>query len=50
VADLQAVGPWGRFFDIRKDIRVAAKPEAEGGKGVAAKFWDWSMEQVQEYA
>ncbi|KAK0740187.1 short chain dehydrogenase reductase [Schizothecium vesticola] len=44
------IGPWGRFFDIRKDIRVAAVPESEGGKGVAAKFWDWSMQQVGKYA
>lgn len=43
------VGPFGRFFNIRKDIAVNAKPVSEGGKGIAEKFWDWSMEQVEQY-
>ncbi|KAH9203542.1 hypothetical protein DL95DRAFT_529610 [Leptodontidium sp. 2 PMI_412] len=41
--------PWGRFMPLRKDIVAASKTEAEGGTGVAAKFWDWSEEQVKAY-
>ncbi|KAK0621012.1 short chain dehydrogenase reductase [Immersiella caudata] len=43
------IGPWGRFFTIRKDVDIAGKPKSEGGTGVAEKFWVWSMEQVEQY-
>jgi retinol dehydrogenase-12 len=39
--------PWGRINSIRKDIEASAKTEAEGGSGKAAKFWEWSEEQVK---
>jgi len=42
--------PWGRFVKmIRKDITAATKTEAEGGTGIAQKFWEWNEEQVKSY-
>jgi len=41
--------PWGRIAPLRKDIEAAGKSEKEGGTGVAAKFWEWSEEQVKSY-
>ncbi|KAI8953890.1 short-chain dehydrogenase [Xylaria longipes] len=41
--------PFGRIAEIRKDLQEAALPEAEGGNGTAAKFWDWTEEQVKQY-
>ncbi|KAH9206735.1 short-chain dehydrogenase [Leptodontidium sp. 2 PMI_412] len=41
--------PWGRYMPLRKDLEAARKTETEGGTGVAAKFWDWSEEQVKAY-
>ena len=43
------VVPWGRHMPLRKDLEAAAKTEAEGGTGTAAKFWDWTEEQVKPY-
>ena len=43
------VVPWGRHMPLRKDLEAAAKSEAEGGTGTAAKFWDWTEEQVKPY-
>jgi retinol dehydrogenase-12 len=43
------VVPWGRFLIPRKDLIAASKTEEEGGTGVAAKFWDWTEEQVKPY-
>ncbi|EFX02980.1 short chain dehydrogenase reductase [Grosmannia clavigera kw1407] len=45
----QWIGPWGRFFNIRKDIAVGAKPTSEGGLGVAKQFWDWTIAQVTPF-
>jgi len=44
-----AVGPFGRFFKIRKDLALGAKSVAEGGRGTAESFWEWTEEQVKEY-
>jgi retinol dehydrogenase-12 len=41
--------PWGRLTPIRKDLEAAGKSEAEGGTGIATKFWEWSEEQVKPY-
>lgn len=41
--------PWGRFAPLRKDLEAASKTEAEGDSSVAAKFWDWTEEQVKPY-
>ncbi|MCJ1227333.1 hypothetical protein MMC12_003988 [Toensbergia leucococca] len=41
--------PWGRFGPLRKDLVAAQKTEEEGGTGIAAKFWEWSEEQVKPY-
>ncbi|PMD21370.1 NAD(P)-binding protein [Hyaloscypha hepaticicola] len=41
--------PWGRIAPIRKDLEAAGKSEKEGGTGVAAKFWEWTEEQVKPY-
>jgi len=43
------VQPWGRIVDIRADLAKGAKSEAEGGTGVAEKFWAWTEEQVKPY-
>ncbi|CAK7205499.1 short-chain alcohol dehydrogenase [Sporothrix eucalyptigena] len=43
------IGPWGRFFHMRRDIAHNATPKSEGGLGGAEAFWDWTTEQVQEY-
>ncbi|KAI9658692.1 MAG: Rab geranylgeranyltransferase [Bathelium mastoideum] len=44
------VVPWGRLYPIRPDLLDATKSEKEGGNDHAKKFWDWSEEQVREYA
>jgi len=41
--------PWGRLGTIREDLQQSAKSEAEGGTGVAEKFWEWTEEQVKPY-
>ncbi|KAI1111163.1 short-chain dehydrogenase [Nemania sp. NC0429] len=41
--------PFGRIAEIRKDLQEATRSEAEGGNGTAAKFWDWTEEQVKQY-
>jgi hypothetical protein len=43
------VVPWGRFKDIREDMLAASKTEAEGGSGIAQKFWEWNEEQIKQY-
>ncbi|CAK7219633.1 short-chain alcohol dehydrogenase [Sporothrix curviconia] len=43
------IGPWGRFFNMRRDVADNAKPKSEGGLGGAEAFWDWTMEQVKEF-
>ncbi|CAK7208236.1 short-chain alcohol dehydrogenase [Sporothrix bragantina] len=43
------IGPWGRFFNMRRDIANNAKPKSECGLGGGEAFWDWTMEQVKEY-
>ncbi|KAF2436354.1 NAD(P)-binding protein [Tothia fuscella] len=35
------VAPWGRFYDVRKDVTAALKNGSEGGTGQAEKFWQW---------
>ncbi len=44
------VQPWGRIVGIRKDLEAGSKAEAEGGTGVAEKFWEWSEKQVKSFA
>lgn len=43
------VAPWGWVKGLRKDLELAQKPEAEGGSGIASKFWQWTEEQVKAY-
>ncbi|KAF0329258.1 short-chain dehydrogenase [Colletotrichum asianum] len=43
------VVPWGRLYPIREDLLEATRPEEKGGNGHAAKFWDWSEEQVKGF-
>ena len=43
------VVPWGRIYDLRKDITAALKTEAEGGTGQAKKFWDWCEKESALY-
>jgi retinol dehydrogenase 12 len=46
---MRAVVPWGRIVQIKQALVNGSKPEAEGGTGVAQKFWDWCEEQVRPY-
>ncbi|KPM34467.1 hypothetical protein AK830_g12103 [Neonectria ditissima] len=43
------VAPWGRFVPIRSDLLQGSLPEAEGGTGMAEKFWAWSEHQIKSY-
>ncbi|KAH8895488.1 NAD(P)-binding protein [Thozetella sp. PMI_491] len=43
------VVPWGRVNPIRKDLLAATKTKAEGGSGIAEKFWEWTEDQVRPY-
>jgi retinol dehydrogenase-12 len=43
------VAPWGRFLSIRPDLVEASKTEAEGGTGLAERFWEWNEEQIKPY-
>ncbi|TVY91721.1 putative oxidoreductase [Lachnellula willkommii] len=43
------IQPWGRFAELRQDVVDSIKSEAEGGTGVAARFWEWNEEQVKAY-
>jgi hypothetical protein len=38
----------GTIIQVRKDLESADKSEKDGGTG-AAKFWEWSEEQVRAY-
>ncbi|KAF4619006.1 hypothetical protein G7Y89_g14843 [Cudoniella acicularis] len=43
------VVPWGRFLPLRKELEAGSKTIAEGGTGIAEKFWEWTEEQVRPY-
>lgn len=43
------IEPWGRFDAPRADLEKGSKSEAEGGTGIAEKFWKWSEEQIKQY-
>jgi retinol dehydrogenase-12 len=36
-------------MEIRKDLHDASKAVAEGGTGLAQKFWEWNEEQIKSY-
>jgi hypothetical protein len=36
-------------MEIRKDLFDASKAVAEGGTGLAQKFWEWNEEQIKPY-
>lgn len=40
--------PFGRM-GVQEHLSDAAKSEAEGGMGVASKFWEWQEEQVKSF-
>ncbi|KAH8807806.1 hypothetical protein F5884DRAFT_704123 [Xylogone sp. PMI_703] len=42
--------PWGRFDAQRSDLETGSRSKAEGGTGMAESFWEWSEEQVKQYA
>ncbi|KAK3369706.1 hypothetical protein B0T24DRAFT_669084 [Lasiosphaeria ovina] len=46
---LSWVAPWGRVYPLREDLTRATVPEAEGGTGGTAKFWEWNEEQAKAY-
>ncbi|KAH8887298.1 NAD(P)-binding protein [Thozetella sp. PMI_491] len=41
--------PFGRIGRIRKDYELALKTESEGGNGAAARFWEWTEDQVRPF-
>ncbi|KAJ0425975.1 NAD(P)-binding protein [Aspergillus carlsbadensis] len=41
--------PWGRFGPIPPQIKKALSPNAEGGTGVAERFWDWCEMETAAY-
>ncbi|KAI2602024.1 NAD(P)-binding protein [Hypoxylon sp. NC1633] len=41
--------PWGRFHEIRDDLELGTRAVEDGGTGIAAKFWEWSEQQVKPY-
>lgn len=44
------IGPWGRFFNIRRDVARNGMPKSEcGGLGGAEQFWNWTADQVKEF-
>ncbi|KAK7397651.1 short-chain alcohol dehydrogenase [Neonectria punicea] len=43
------VVPWGRFVPIRSDLQQGSLTEAEGGTGMAEKFWAWSEDQIKPF-
>jgi retinol dehydrogenase-12 len=36
-------------MSIRPDLLEASKTEAEGGTGLAKRFWEWHEEQIRPY-
>lgn len=43
------VNPWGKVGVPRDDIVESCKSTAQGGSGVAMRFWDWCEKEVAEY-
>jgi len=43
------VAPWGRVYDIRKDVAAAKVSEKEGGTGGAEKLWEWCEKESAQY-
>ncbi|KAK3379066.1 hypothetical protein B0T24DRAFT_568810 [Lasiosphaeria ovina] len=43
------VAPWGKFWNVARDMVDGTKTEAEGGTGIARRFWEWTEEQVAPY-
>ncbi|KAI3323023.1 NAD(P)-binding protein [Xylariaceae sp. AK1471] len=44
------IAPWGKFWNISKEMVDGSKSRSQGGNGTAQKFWDWSEAQVKPYA
>lgn len=49
ISNQSVVAPWGRFWNVSKQMIAASKSKSEGGTGVAADFWKWTDDQVQLY-
>ncbi|KAI0843736.1 NAD(P)-binding protein [Hypoxylon sp. FL0890] len=43
------LAPWGRFWNVSKEMVAATKAKSEGGTGIATEFWDWTDAQVNKY-
>ena len=41
--------PWGRFSPQRPDLVQGSKSKADGGTGIAERFWNWSEAQVKTF-
>ncbi|PVH75389.1 NAD(P)-binding protein [Cadophora sp. DSE1049] len=43
------IEPFGKIGEPRADVGKSLKLEAEGGSGIAARFWDWTEKEVASY-
>ncbi|KAK1240128.1 hypothetical protein MKX08_007570 [Trichoderma sp. CBMAI-0020] len=43
------VAPWGKFWNVSKEMIDGTRPESQGGTGIAASFWDWTETQIERY-
>ena len=49
LSNVEPVIPWGRFQALRSDLQLGSRLAAEGGSGMAEKWYDWCLEQVKPY-
>jgi hypothetical protein len=49
LANPRLVIPFGRIAEIRNDFQEATRSEEESGNGTAAKFWNWTEDQIKQY-
>ncbi|KAM0443753.1 hypothetical protein ACHAO4_010434 [Trichoderma viride] len=43
------VAPWGKLWNVSKEMIDGTKPESQGGTGIAASFWEWTEAQIERY-
>lgn len=48
LTDIKVI-PWGRTSDIRADLSNGAKSTADGGTGMAEKWYTWCLETVAPF-
>ncbi|KAH6603969.1 short-chain dehydrogenase [Trichoderma cornu-damae] len=43
------VAPWGKFWNVSKEMIDGSKPKSQGGTGIANNFWEWTEAQIKPY-